>query len=97
MSRSTLVFLLVGSLSGLWIFSAKPATAQTGAPRVLTFMESIKGNEEVELRWPVALAAASAEEIAVADAFGPRLLRFRRIGVLWQLDHSLQQPLGLFP
>lgn len=92
MSRSTLVFLLVGSLSGLWIFSAKPATAQTGAPRVLTFMESIKGNEEVELRWPVALAAASAEEIAVADAFGPRLLRFRRIGVSWQLDHSLQLP-----
>lgn len=92
MSRSTLVFLLVGSLSGLWIFSAKPATAQTGAPRVLTFMESIKGNEEVELRWPVALAAASAEEIAVADAFGPRLLRFRRIGVSWQLDHSLELP-----
>jgi hypothetical protein len=92
MSRSTLVFLVVGSLSGLWIFSAKPATAQTGAPRVLTFMESIKGNEEVELRWPVALAAASAEEIAVADAFGPRLLRFRRIGVSWQLDHSLQLP-----
>ncbi len=92
MSRSTLVFLVVGSLSGLWIFSAKPATAQTGAPRVLTFMESIKGNEEVELRWPVALAAASAEEIAVADAFGPRLLRFRRIGVSWQLDHSLELP-----
>lgn len=92
MSRSTLVFLLVGSLSGLWIFSAKPATAQTGAPRVLTFMESIKGNEEVELRWPVALAAASAEEIAVVDAFGPRLLRFRRIGVSWQLDHSLELP-----
>lgn len=92
MSRSTLVFLLVASLSGLWIFSAKPATAQTGAPRVLTFMESIKGNEEVELRWPVALAAASAEEIAVVDAFGPRLLRFRRIGVSWQLDHSLELP-----
>ena len=92
MSRSTLVFLVVGSLSGLWIFSAKQATAQTGVPRVLTFMESIKGNEEVELRWPVALAAASAEEIAVADAFGPRLLRFRRIGVSWQLDHSLELP-----
>ena len=92
MSRSTLVFLVVGSLSGLWIFSAKQATAQTGVPRVLTFMESIKGNEEVELRWPVALAAASAEEIAVVDAFGPRLLRFRRIGVSWQLDHSLELP-----
>jgi hypothetical protein len=92
MSRSTLVFLLVASLSGLWIFSAKQATAQTGVPRVLTFMESIKGNEEVELRWPVALAAASAEEIAVVDAFGPRLLRFRRIGVSWQLDHSLELP-----
>jgi hypothetical protein len=91
MSRSTFSFLIVG-LVGLWIFTGLPATAQTASPRVFAFMESMKGNEEVELRWPVAVAAASTEEIAVADAFGPRLLRFRRVGVSWQLDKVVELP-----
>ncbi len=40
----------------------------------------------------MAVAAASDEDIAVADAHGPRLLRFRRVGVSWQLDRSVELP-----
>lgn len=92
MSRSIHCLLVISGLAGLWLSTGQPATAQTGPPRVMTFIESIKGSEEIELRWPVAVAAASAEEIAVADAFGPRLLRFLRIGVSWQLDTSVELP-----
>jgi hypothetical protein len=69
-----------------------PAAAQASLPRVLTHLETVKGSEDVALRWPVAVAAASDEEIAVADAFESRLLRFRRVGVSWQLDASVKMP-----
>lgn len=92
MRRLTHLILVVGGLAGLWALTDPAATAQTVLPRVLTFIEALKGSEEVELRWPVAVAAASTEEIAVADAFGPRLLRFRKVGVSWQLDSSVELP-----
>lgn len=68
-----------------------PAPAQT-VPRVLSFVEALKGTQDTELRWPVAVAAASSDEIAVADAFGPRLLRFRKVGVSWSLDGQVELP-----
>lgn len=72
--------------------SAAPATAESPPPRVLSFVEMLKGTDEVQLRWPVAVASASTEEIAVADAFGPRLLRFRKLGVSWTLDAEVELP-----
>jgi uncharacterized membrane protein YtjA (UPF0391 family) len=92
MSRSTFIFMVVAGVAGVLLFAGLPAAAQTGLPRVFTFMESIKGSEEIELRWPVAVAAASADEVAVADAFGSRLLRFRRVGASWQLEKSVELP-----
>jgi len=80
----TLVLALLAG-AGLLV----PAAAQVRAPRVLSFQESMQGNEDASLRWPVAVAAASDTEVAVADAFSARLLRFRRVGVSWQLDRTV--------
>ena len=66
--------------------------AQRSLPRVLVFEEAVRGNEETELRSPVAVAAASDEEFAVADARPPRLLVFRKLGVSWQLAHTVSLP-----
>jgi hypothetical protein len=89
--------LMVVAVAALLV-SESPAAAQGAPPRALAFLESIKGGEDVALRWPVAVAAASDEDIAIADAHGPRLLRFRRVGVSWQLDRAVEMrgvPVGL--
>lgn len=69
-----------------------PAAAQGVPPRAIAFVEAVKGTEAAELRWPVAVAAASESEFGVADAFGPRLLRFRKVGVSWRLDGAVSLP-----
>lgn len=79
-------------VAALLATGARPAAAQAAPPRVLSFLETVKGSEDQSLRWPVAVAAASDEDIAVADAWGPRLLRFRRVGVSWQLERSVEMP-----
>jgi hypothetical protein len=56
---------------------------------VLSSLDVLEGSDDVHLRWPVATASSSAEEILVADAFQPRLLRFRKIGVSWQLEKTV--------
>jgi len=94
MTRSTRLLLALSAAAGSLAPSA-PAAAQTRAPRLLSFVESVRGSEDVSLRWPVGVAAASDEEIVVADAHEPRLLRFGRIGVSWQLDRAV--PLGGTP
>jgi len=87
--RSLLVLsLAVGSLASVVSF----VDAQAPAPRVLSFVELLRGTEDVSLRWPVAVAAASDDEIVVADAHEPRVLRFRRVGVSWQLDKVVSLP-----
>jgi hypothetical protein len=93
MNRPTLLLLAAGATTGL--AAARPALAQVAPPRVLVFQEVLDGTEAVSLRWPLAVAGASDEEVAVADASGPRLLRFRKVGVSWQLDRTV--PLGGTP
>ena len=63
---------------------AAPLPAQGAPARPRVVEEALRGSEDRELRWPVAVAAAPAGEIAVADAFGPRLVVFRKAGVGWQ-------------
>jgi len=92
MTRPILFLLAAGTMTGL---AARPALAQVGPPRVLIFQEVLKGAETASLHWPLAVAAASDDEVAVADAFGPRLLRFRKVGVSWQLDRAV--PMGGAP
>lgn len=96
MNQRILLLLAAGATTGL--VAAPPALAQVGPPRVLVFQEALRGTDAVSLRWPLAVAAASDEEVAVADASGPRLLRFRKVGVSWQLDRSVTMggaPAGL--
>jgi hypothetical protein len=71
---------------------AGPLPAQGASSRPLVFEEALRGSEDREVRWPVAVAAASADEIAVADAFGPRLLVFRKAGVGWQAAAEAELP-----
>jgi hypothetical protein len=72
--------------AALAVAAALPAVAQINLPRIFAVETTLRGSEEEEIRWPVAVAVASADEFAVADAHQPRLLRFRRVGVSWQLD-----------
>ena len=88
-NRFASALVLAGAL---WAGAAGPAVAQANLPRILAAEDSLRGTEEQELRWPVATAAASAEEIAVADAFVPRLLVFRNVGASWQLDQVAELP-----
>lgn len=76
----------------VWAAGAVPASAQSNLPRILAPEESLRGTEDQELRWPVATAAASAEEIAVADAFVRRLFVFRTVGASWRLDRVAELP-----
>jgi len=60
-----------------------PAEGQTSLPRVLVWESTVKGDENLSLRWPVALAHRSAQEIVVADSHAPQLLFFSDSGVTW--------------
>jgi sugar lactone lactonase YvrE len=94
MKRTTLLLLAAGAAAA----PGPVVLAQAGPPRVLVYQEALKGTDAASLRWPLAVAAASDEEVAVGDGSGPRLLRFRRVGVSWQLDRTVSTsgaPAGL--
>ncbi|MFP3938843.1 MAG: hypothetical protein ACLF0P_00925 [Thermoanaerobaculia bacterium] len=67
-------------------------SAARSSTRLLVFEEALRGTEDREVRWPVAVASASPEELAVADAFGARLLVFRRLGAGWQAARGVDLP-----
>ncbi|HLF57528.1 MAG TPA: hypothetical protein VI942_11840 [Thermoanaerobaculia bacterium] len=75
----------------LWGVAAV-APAQVQANRILTSSAVVDGTKEEPLRWPVALAAASDDEFAVADAWKSRLLVFRRVGASWSLERAIALP-----
>ncbi len=80
------------------LLAAQAAAQASPPPRVLIWFEILKGNEDDALRWPVAVAAGSQGEILVADAYGPRLLKFTRLGASWQLERVVRllgPPIGL--
>ena len=87
----------VASVLGLAILAvalpAMPAAAQSSQmPRLLAWEQSFRGAEEQELRWPVALASASVDELLVLDAYEARALLFRRVGGIWQTQRSVSLP-----
>jgi len=78
-------------------FSVSAADAAT-LPRVLTWAGDLKGSEEERMRWPVVAAAASDDDVAIGDAFGPSLIAFHKIGASWQMASVVElpgRPLGL--
>lgn len=68
------------------------AEAQSRLPRVMVWEDALRGTEEEQLRWPTAVAARSASEFAVGDAFEPRLMVFGKVGVSWQLQQTVPLP-----
>ena len=88
-SRALLSWMLVSTL-----FCVTLVSAQSGASvkRVFAWVESLSGSEEQPLRWPIGVAAGPASEFAVLDAYGPRLIVFRRTGVPWQIVHAVELP-----
>lgn len=85
---SRVVKLLV--CMALMVVDASPG--QPRVPRVMALADVLTGTEETEMRWPVGVAAASPERLAVADAYGPKLLLFQRVGVSWSLEKTVALP-----
>lgn len=81
------VILICASLVGFDFVSA-----QRTPPRLATFQEVLKGSEEVTLRWPVDVAAASSDTVAVADAYGPKLVVFSRSNRSWSVTDAVDLP-----
>ncbi len=71
---------------------AAPALAQQLAQRLLRYAAVVDGPAERPLRWPVAVAVGGADEIAVADAHGNRLLILHRVGSGWPLRREVALP-----
>lgn len=86
--RCRVVKLLV--CLALMVVDASPG--QPRVPRVMALADVLTGTEETEIRWPVGVAAASLERVAVADAYGPKLLLFQRVGVSWSLEATVALP-----
>lgn len=78
-SRSYAWYCLAISLA-LALVATLPAAGQSSVPTAFAFDTTLAGDEELRLRWPTAVAAGGVDEIAVADAAGPRLVVFRDIG-----------------
>jgi len=84
MKRTKWFVVLLAALS-----SAIPVIAQGGISRSLTWEEVTGDAEESKLRWPVAVAAGSGEQFAVADAFDPRLVVFSRTDDSWEVIRTV--------
>ncbi len=76
-------------LVGLFVLGAPRLGAQSALRPMMVYEQSWRGAKGQETRWPVAVAAASDDELAVADAHGARLLVFRKTGVSWSLFKSI--------
>lgn len=82
-------------LLGAFLVSAGgpvPALSAQQVPRALAFDEALRGTKDREVRWPVAVAAASDDELAVADARGSRVIVFQRQGVGWEASRVATLP-----
>jgi hypothetical protein len=85
-SRYLAGLLLLGSLAIL----VSPVSGQVRLPRVLTWESTVKGDENISLRWPVALSHRSSKEIVVADSQEPQLIFFVDSGVVWTPQSSVR-------
>lgn len=91
-SRRSGVVLVVAAILSLAFPGEPPLHAQGATSRILTFEEALRGTEDQEVRWPVAVASSGSEELAVADAYGSRVLLFRRLGAGWTVARVVTLP-----
>jgi hypothetical protein len=92
MTRVGITCLAFAVVASAALTATPTAFAQVNLPKILAWDQSLRGAEEQRLRWPVAVAAGSTDEIAVADAFDPKVLLFRKIGISWELDRTALLP-----
>lgn len=93
--RRALMPLLISLLAIAPGVAAKARDEERRGPRLRPLValdESFTGVEERDLRLPVAIAAGPGDELAVADAHGPRLWILRRTGAAWQPERVLDLP-----
>lgn len=83
---------LAGAALTLALALVPAAAAQELARRLLRYSAVVDGSTERPIRWPVAVAAAGADEIAVADAHGNRLVVFHRVGAGWPIRREVELP-----
>lgn len=76
-------------LVGISVLGSLRLGAQGALRQMMVYEQSWRGTKGQETRWPVAVAAASDAELAVADARGARLLVFHKTGVSWSLFKSI--------
>lgn len=88
MTRSALTCWLLAVVT----VASLPSAAQLAGKPLLVFEDEIRGTEEQDIRWPVAVASGGPDELAVADAHTPRLLLFRRTGGAWKLAGAAGLP-----
>jgi hypothetical protein len=67
-----------------------PASAQGALERLLVWDEVVQAGEDKALRWPIDVAAASANEVAVADIHGPRLIIFEKVAAGWSVAREVR-------
>jgi hypothetical protein len=84
--------LRVATTLSLGCFALGSSLGGQTLPRVLSWEAAVRGNGELELRQPVALAAGASDELLVADAHGPRLLLVRFDGLEWVVTRALTLP-----
>lgn len=68
--------LLVAGLAGLT--SHQRLSAQGSAQPTLVWEQTLTGEEDSKLRWPIAVSSAAEDEILVADGYRDRLVLFRK-------------------
>lgn len=89
MIRMSRLAALVIALLCLPVLGPPQLEAQIGLRQVMVFEQSWRGPKGQQTRWPLGVAVASGDELAVAEAHAPRLLVFHRTGVSWSLVKSV--------
>ncbi len=92
MTLRLLTFAAAAALAVAVVTPPRPLEAQSSAEPRLAWEATLKGDGDGELRWPVAVAPASSVEVAVADAFGPRLVLFTAGAGDWTAKRVIELP-----
>ncbi|MCM2268494.1 MAG: hypothetical protein NDJ75_00150 [Thermoanaerobaculia bacterium] len=87
--RRSLRLLSLAAAALALAIAAGPTAGQSLSRRLLRYAAVIDGAPERPLRWPVAVAAGAADELAVADAFDNRLVVFYRLGAGWPVRREV--------
>ena len=85
---TVLIAGLTGSLPGL------PLYAQSPAQPTLVWEQTLNGEDDSKLRWPIGVSSAAEDEILVADGYRDRLVLFRKGtgGAGWKAEKVVSLP-----